>query len=560
MNKTLSIGLAGFSFVIEEHAYIKLSDYLAALRNSLDASEADEVMHDIEIRMVELFKDVLGKREVINADDVDCVINQIGKPEQIEEQEEAYFSEKTSKKENKNSGNASRQKQLFRDTSIQKIAGVCAGLAHYTGMDVTLMRAIWLIVFLVMIPAAGSAMLIALLYIILWAVLPKAQTASDFLKMKGQPVNFDTLKAESNKIVQFANESTQRVGEIYNENRPYINKAGNGLWNIIRYFFGVIFALMGLSLLIGSFAMFGAFDGSNVSFFENVGFYLQENNLGFFLVALAFLTIFIPALIFLFLAIKLISPKTTFNNAGYVFGALVLLWIGLAAFSGFSALKYKTQYSGHNEETENVAINTESDSIVLDVKKVAIPQNFKSYWDDVYSDGKTIYKEDWINVDVKRQDIKTPYIILKKEADGYNQPLSMKVPLEINGNNILLPNYIMYDYRDRFRDYRLNYELVVPKSTKVIKQKEWGINLNDNENDSENSSNREEKSQITINGKTWDIVKTGNQDSVIINNKKYSSEEAERMMDSVDVDLNDLNNVDINIKNGKKEISIKTNK
>ena len=550
MNKTLSIGLAGFSFVIEEHAYIKLSDYLAALRNSLDASEADEVMHDIEIRMVELFKDVLGKREVINADDVDRVINQIGKPEQIEEQEEAYFSEKTSKKENKNSGNASRQKQLFRDTSIQKIAGVCAGLAHYTGMDVTLMRAIWLIVFLVMIPAAGSAMLIALLYIILWAVLPKAQTASDFLKMKGQPVNFDTLKAESNKIVQFANESTQRVGEIYNENRPYINKAGNGLWNIIRYFFGVIFALMGLSLLIGSFAMFGAFDGSNVSFFENVGFYLQENNLGFFLVALAFLTIFIPALIFLFLAIKLISPKTTFNNAGYVFGALVLLWIGLAAFSGFSALKYKTQYSGHNEETENVAINTESDSIVLDVKKVAIPQNFKSYWDDVYSDGKTIYKEDWINVDVKRQDIKTPYIILKKEADGYNQPLSMKVPLEINGNKILLPNYIMYDYRDRFRDYRLNYELVVPKSTKVIKQKEWGINLNDNENDSENSSNREEKSQITINGKTWDIVKTGNQDSVIINNKKYSSEQAERMMDSVDVDLNDLNNVDINIKNG----------
>ena len=560
MNKTLSIGLAGFSFVIEEHAYIKLSDYLAALRNSLDASEADEVMHDIEIRMVELFKDVLGKREVINADDVDRVINQIGKPEQIEEQEEAYFSEKTSKKENKNSGNASRQKQLFRDPSIQKIAGVCAGFAHYTGMDVTLMRAIWLIVFLVMIPAAGSAMLIALLYIILWAVLPKAQTASDFLKMKGQPVNFDTLKAESNKIVQFANESTQRVGEIYNENRPYINKAGNGLWNIIRYFFGVIFALMGLSLLIGSFAMFGAFDGSNVSFFENVGFYLQENNLGFFLVALAFLTIFIPALIFLFLAIKLISPKTTFNNAGYVFGALVLLWIGLAAFSGFSALKYKTQYSGHNEETENVAINTESDSIVLDVKKVAIPQNFKSYWDDVYSDGKTIYKEDWINVDVKRQDIKTPYIILKKEADGYNQPLSMKVPLEINGNNILLPNYIMYDYRDRFRDYRLNYELVVPKSTKVIKQKEWGINLNDNENDSENSSNREEKSQITINGKTWDIVKTGNQDSVIINNKKYSSEQAERMMDSVDVDLNDLNNVDINIKNGKKEISIKTNK
>jgi hypothetical protein len=39
MNKTLSIGLAGFSFTIEEHAYIKLSDYLNALRSSLDASK-----------------------------------------------------------------------------------------------------------------------------------------------------------------------------------------------------------------------------------------------------------------------------------------------------------------------------------------------------------------------------------------------------------------------------------------------------------------------------------------------------------------------------------------
>jgi hypothetical protein len=33
-------------------------------------------------------------------------------------------------------------------------------------------------------------------------------------------MNFDNLKNESNKLVQFANESTQRVGEIYNENKP----------------------------------------------------------------------------------------------------------------------------------------------------------------------------------------------------------------------------------------------------------------------------------------------------------------------------------------------------
>ena len=206
MNKTLSIGLAGFSFTIEEHAYIKLSDYLAALRSSLDTNEADEVMHDIEIRMVEIFKDTLGKREVINDTDVEKVISQIGKPEQIEEQEEAYFSEKSSRKENRASGNFTGQKQLFRDPEKQKIAGVCAGLAHYVGMDVSAMRAIWLgVAILGIFTAAISTSLIILIYVILWIVLPKAETATDFLKMKGKPMNFDNLKNESHKLVQFAN-------------------------------------------------------------------------------------------------------------------------------------------------------------------------------------------------------------------------------------------------------------------------------------------------------------------------------------------------------------------
>ena len=551
MNKTLSIGLAGFSFVIEEHAYIKLSDYLAALKNSLDASEAEEVMHDIEIRMVEIFKDSLGRRDVINNDDVDKVIAQLGKPEQIEEQEEAYFSDKKTKTTG-SSASFSGSRQLFRDPERQKIAGVCAGLAHYTGMDMTVMRVIWVLVFLIMIPAAGSALLIALLYIILWIVLPKAQTATDFLKMKGKPVNFDNLKEESNKIFQFANESTQRVGEIYNQNKPYINKAGSGIWNAVRYVFGAFFAFLGISLLIGSFAMFGVYDGSNVNFFENISFYLQENNVGYFLISLAFLTTFIPALIFIFLAIKLFSPNTKLNNAGYVFGALVLLWIGLAAFAGFSAIKFKTQYSGTNEEKENVAINTTSDTLMVDMKKVEIPQNFRSYWDNVYSDGKTIFKEDWISVNVKKEEIKAPYLIIRKRGDGYNQPLNVKIPLEITGNRIIFPNYFSYDYKNRFRDYRLNYDLIIPKGTTVINKNTSKIDLDNDDDDDVNNN-----SSAIINSVS---VSSSDKDSIIVNGKKYPKKVAEKMLDSLDINLKDLKNINISIKNGIKEISVKTNK
>ena len=565
MNKTLSIGLAGFSFTIEEHAYIKLSDYLAALRSSLDANEADEVMHDIEIRMVEIFKDTLGKREVINDADVEKVISQIGKPEQIEEQEEAYFSEKNARKESKSAGN-NGQKQLFRDPEKQKIAGVCAGLAHYVGMDISAMRAIWLgIAILGVFTAAISTSLIILIYVILWIVLPKAETATDFLKMKGKPMNFDNLKNESNKLVQFANESTQRVGEIYNENKPYINTAGSGLWNVIRYVLGSIFAFMAVGSIIGAFFIFGLFGGgAEFPPMREFNFLFEDDGMSNVLYGMMLIGTLIPALLFSLLSIKLISPKTQLKNVGYVVGALFLILLAFGTYFGINMAKKDMIYKGHKEDTENVAINTTSDSLYVDVKQVVIPQNFIGYDDDIYSDKKEVYEEDYPYVNVTRKaDVKTPYLIIKKEGEGYNVPIQLNVPVEIENNKILLPNFVKYPYAHRFRDYNVNYELVVPMSTKVFKLKEYGVNLDGDidgdGNDDENDDNGVviEKDKIKINGSTIQY-NSNDADSVIINGKKMPKVEADKVIDSMKVDFDKLQDVNISIKDGKKEISIKT--
>lgn len=567
MNKTLSIGLAGYSFIIEEHAYIKLSDYLTALRNSLDATEADEVMHDIEIRIVEIFNETLAKREVINDADVEIMIAKIGAPEIIEEQEEAYYSErKNNKKTDEKQKSFSGERQLFRDPERQKIAGVCAGLAQYVGLDITVMRVIWVVVFLIMIPAQGSAVLLIFLYAILWLVLPKAETASDFLKMKGKPVNFDNLKEESNKIVQFANESGQRVGEIYEENKPLINRTGNGLWNAFRYILGAFFALLGVGCLVGSAAIFGVSWMGNGALDApaNIGFFLEDNNLKFLAMAFAFLSTLIPAIIFFLISIRLISPKTKLSYTGYVIGGLVFVWIAMLAAIGFTAAKYDSQYSGNNEDSENIAINTTSDSLMVDIKKVYIPAQFQSFWDDVYSDKKIVYKKDYPNIDVIRKDISAPYLIIKKRADGYNIPLNMKVPVEISGNKILLPNYIMYPYKYRMRDYDVDYELVVPKNMKVIAMNdERGFSLDD---DSDQNRIQEQdstyissgKGKIEINGSTIEYNEN-DEDSIIINGKKYPKEgSSEIIKKELKKNINS-DDVNIKIKAGEKEISVKTN-
>jgi phage shock protein PspC (stress-responsive transcriptional regulator) len=58
-------------------------------------------------------------------------------------------------------------KKLMRSSTDKKLGGVCAGLAEYFDMDVTLVRVLWLLVVL----CGGTGIL---LYIILWIVLPLA--------------------------------------------------------------------------------------------------------------------------------------------------------------------------------------------------------------------------------------------------------------------------------------------------------------------------------------------------------------------------------------------------
>nr|WP_314497866.1 PspC domain-containing protein [uncultured Chryseobacterium sp.] len=572
MNKTLSIGLAGFSFTIEEHAYIKLSDYLNALRSSLDASEADEVMHDIEIRMVEIFRDSLAKREVINDGDVERVIAQIGSPEKIEEQEEAYYSEKNANRNNFSGTTQTDKRQLFRDPEKQKIAGVCAGLAAYSGMEITWMRLIWIGAFIFLWVAPGSSFLVIILYFILWAVLPKAETASDFLKMKGKPLNFDNLKEESGKIVQFANETTTRAGEIYIENKPYINNAGNGIWNILKYIIGGFFAFMAVGSIIGVFVLFGLFGmDSNFPGANEMKFYFDDDGLYKVLAAIIILGSLIPAIIFSLLSIKIFSPKTKLRNIGWVIGVLFLSVIALGSYFGVSMAKREMFMKGQKEDTEEIAINTLSDTIYVDMKNVTIPQNFTAYDDDLFSDKSSVFKKDWIHIDVTRKaNIKTPYLIIKKEAKGYNIPLNVSVPVEIVNNKVILPNYIKYPYDHRFRDYSIDYELVIPQTAIVIPLKKDQMNfdgdtdgngINDNEenqdNDDENGNISIEKNKISINGSTIEY-NDDEKDSVIINGKKYQKDEAKKIMDTMKMNIDKMKDVDIKIKDGKKEFSIKT--
>ena len=58
--------------------------------------------------------------------------------------------------------------RLSRPMSESKIAGVCAGFARYFGVDVTLIRVLWVVLTVFPMPFFGLVS-----YIVAWIVMPK---------------------------------------------------------------------------------------------------------------------------------------------------------------------------------------------------------------------------------------------------------------------------------------------------------------------------------------------------------------------------------------------------
>lgn len=55
--------------------------------------------------------------------------------------------------------------KLYRSSQNKMLAGVCAGVADFFGLDIKLIRLVW---FIALLFGAG-----AILYIILWIVVPE---------------------------------------------------------------------------------------------------------------------------------------------------------------------------------------------------------------------------------------------------------------------------------------------------------------------------------------------------------------------------------------------------
>jgi phage shock protein PspC (stress-responsive transcriptional regulator) len=180
MKITVSINLGGYSFNIDEDAYAELKSYLRNLELHFAGEESSsEILSDIETRMAELFRTKLSSyKQVINIEDVRQVISVLGTPEDISDNEGPSTRDKFS---------SPGYHRMYRDPDHRIIGGVCSGMGAYWDIDPIIVR----IIFVALILAGGIG---ALVYLILYIVLPEAKTTAQKIEMKGNPVNIHNIK------------------------------------------------------------------------------------------------------------------------------------------------------------------------------------------------------------------------------------------------------------------------------------------------------------------------------------------------------------------------------
>ena len=203
MNKTETINLGGIVFHIDEDAYSSLKKYLEKLEKELGRSEVDprEVMTDIEARIAEILSERLSNvREVVILEDINFVIEIIGEPEIINEND----SDKKQKR-NYTYYQQRRFRKMYRDPDNRIIGGVCSGLSAYMNIDPVFLR----IIAIVLTIFGGSGLVI---YIIFWIILPEANTPAQKLEMRGESITFENIK-------NFVTEEYENLKNSFNKKR-----------------------------------------------------------------------------------------------------------------------------------------------------------------------------------------------------------------------------------------------------------------------------------------------------------------------------------------------------
>jgi phage shock protein PspC (stress-responsive transcriptional regulator) len=486
MNKTVNINLAGIFFHIDEDAYAKLQRYLEAIKRSFtDSQGRSEIISDIEARIAELFTErIKDEKQVISITEVEEVIAVMGQPEDYMVDEEIFEDEPQHQQRKKSSS-----RRLFRDTENAYIGGVCSGLSHYFDIDSLWIRLGWLLLFFV----GGTGLFI---YILLWILMPSAETTAEKLAMTGKPVNItnieqkvkegfssvkDSLEDVADKV---KNGDYQKVGnKVQSTSRSFFDALGNIImffFKICAKFIGIILMIVGASTLIGLVVGLLSIGVADIFHFPGIDMaeVFNSSDLPIWLVStLVLFAVGIPFFYIFILGLKILVGNL--KSLGKI-ANLTLLGLWLAAIITLSAFAMKevSEFSRDASVINKSEVNiTTNDTLYVKMTSNSMYSKgtYRDYdFDVVYdeNDEKKIYSSN-VRLIFRSTKDSLATVSIEKNARGSNyqnakdRAVAIEYNYAFNNNELLLDSYFLTDAKNKFRDQEVEIILYLPEGSIV---------------------------------------------------------------------------------------------
>ncbi|MFV0144273.1 PspC domain-containing protein [Empedobacter falsenii] len=484
MDKTVSISIGGFSFVLDEIAYNKLKTYLQDVKTSLRGTEGiEDIIEDVEIRIAELFRERLKFREVVNEDDINFVIATMGHPDQYKvEDEEGETTSSTNSSYTSSSNNQSYggqqtgAKRLYRDPDDTIVTGLSAGLAHYMGVDPWFVRAIWLVLLVLGVATLGvSFWLVVFCYFILLIFVPKAKTTSEKLQMYGQPANIDTLK----KNVEQASETVVSGG------KELSNKLGGvfGVFGrLLLWFIGFIILSSGIGLIVAGFFFF--FTTWTEMPTELFGYIVEEEWMSMAAKIFGGILMVIPGVLLTILGVKCFWNRVRVSKA-VIFGSIALWFVALFAIIGIS-VSTASKFRNSVEMTEDKVLNIPSDTLQIEFTN----REEGNYRYSGFNDLEQLIDEEgnlvipiYKTFDIEESSDNNVHLEIRYSSKGGSKEEakrnleSIKYNYQLEGNKLNLDKFVKIPKNGKFREQTVDIKIYVPKNKVLFVRKSNSVNI-----------------------------------------------------------------------------------
>lgn len=486
MKKTISINLGGFFFHIDEDAFQQLSSYLNSIKKSVDPAGRDEIIEDIESRIAELFLEkIRDNKQVISTHDVDAVIKVMGQPED-------YILDDVADNETKKTVN----KKLYRDKKSSMLGGVCAGFAHYLGIEAIWLRII--VILLVVVTWSGFS----LVYLLFWIVIPKAKTTSERLEMVGKPINISNIEQKVKEGISSISDNINSVetDKVIRKSKTVIDDFLENLGGFLKVIIKLIAKAFGAFILIISTIILVAITTASITMilYSNIPGSLTSVNVHPFISSvpvwaqgiIIFFTFGIPAITTALLGFKILVPNAK-RPSKYVNFTMFTLWLLSTACFIFLVAQHINNYKNKNSVKTNIPLNlTANDTLQLKMNL----DNIYNYDEgnrnstNININGIKRVFSDNVSLKIHATTNKEAYMILEKRDWGSSMQQAYKNAEKIEYKYLYNKNILIFDEVfktnkvDLFDVQKVTIHLYVPKGLHIQTSK--GIEEIDHSNNS----------------------------------------------------------------------------